>query len=125
MARVRTRNTNIELILRRALWRRGIRYRLHPKLPGTPDIAIPRARVAVFVDACFWHGCPAHFTAPVTNEAYWQEKISRNRARDKRVDAELRAADWEVIRVWEHELADDLDKVVGRVIRTIVARAPR
>src|SRR5262245_14142890 len=74
MARVRARDTDIELVLRRALWRRGARYRLHPPLPGTPDLAFRGARLAIFVDACFWHGCARHYTAPRTNAAYWEEK---------------------------------------------------
>jgi DNA mismatch endonuclease (patch repair protein) len=126
MARVRTRDTDIELVLRRALWSRGVRYRLHPPLPGTPDLAIPSARLAIFVDACFWHGCPQHYTAPRANAAYWEEKVARNRARDARVDIELRAQEWEVIRVWEHELTADLESVVERVLnRLAMSKAAR
>jgi DNA mismatch endonuclease (patch repair protein) len=121
MARVRTRHTDIEMLLRRALWRRGVRYRLHPKLPGTPDLAIPSARIAVFVDACFWHGCSQHYTAPRANATYWEEKVARNRARDVRVDSELRAKNWNVIRIWEHELADDLQGVVETVLSALAA----
>jgi DNA mismatch endonuclease (patch repair protein) len=123
MARIRTRHTDIEMLLRRALWSRGVRYRLHPKLPGTPDLAVRRARLAVFVDACFWHGCPDHYTAPVANASYWEAKIARNRARDVRVDEELRAAGWEVVRLWEHELREDIDRVAARLVELIERRA--
>lgn len=119
MARVRTRHTDIELVLRRALWTRGVRYRLHPPLPGTPDLAIPGARLAIFEDACFWHGCPQHYTAPRANAAYWEEKVARNRARDARVDSELHEQDWDVIRIWEHELSEDLDAIAENIVRQV------
>ena len=122
MARVRTRHTDIEMLLRRALWRRGVRYRLHAKLPGTPDVAVPRAKLAIFVDACFWHGCPDHYTAPIKNGDYWEAKIARNRTRDSRVDNQLRESGWEVARVWEHELRDDIDEVATRIVQLVGER---
>ena len=76
---------------------------------------MPGARLAVFVDACFWHGCPDRYIAPVANAAYWEAKIAGNQARDTRVDEELRAGGWTVFRVWEHELRDDLDGVVAKL----------
>jgi DNA mismatch endonuclease, patch repair protein len=115
MARVRTRDTAPELALRRELWRRGWRYRKHPQLPGTPDFAFLSRRIAVFVDGCFWHGCPDHYTAPVANADYWREKVERNRQRDIRADAALGALGWQVVRLWEHELRD-IERAVERVM---------
>ena len=104
------------MALRSALHRRGLRFRKHPKvLPGLrcrPDLAFPTEQIAVFVDGCFWHGCPEHGTTPKTNSAYWQEKFERNRVRDTRNDAALAAAGWAVVRVWEHESTQE---VAGRV----------
>jgi len=80
-------------------WRRGSR------LTGKPDFVFPKLRLAVFVDGCFWHGCPKHGTKPKNNAKFWREKIARNQARDRLVMRTLRAAGWRVLRVWEHELA--------------------
>jgi DNA mismatch endonuclease (patch repair protein) len=110
------------MLLRRALWHRGVRYRLHTKLPGTPDVAVPHAKLAIFVDACFWHGCPDHYTAPVRNSDYWQSKIARNRARDLRVDSQLHEGGWAVVRVWEHELRRSVDEVATRIVKLIEER---
>lgn len=80
-------------------WRRG------QALPGKPDFAFRKERLCVFVDGCFWHGCPKCYRQPGSNNAYWAAKVERNRARDKRVARELRREGWRVLRVWEHELA--------------------
>ncbi|MCE9635630.1 MAG: very short patch repair endonuclease [Planctomycetes bacterium] len=104
MRRVRREDTAPEVALRRALHRAGVRFRLHAAgLPGRPDIVLVKARVAVFVDGCFWHGCPEHFVQPKTNSTFWLEKVQTNQERDRRVDGVLRAAGWSVVRVWEHE----------------------
>lgn len=124
MARVRNKNTAPETLLRKALWSQGLRYRLRPKLPGTPDLAFPGAKVAVFVDGCFWHGCPAHYTKPVRNAEFWDKKLQVNLARDRRADDELKALGWTVVRVWGHELKEDpwvAAARVGDVIRTLTA----
>jgi DNA mismatch endonuclease (patch repair protein) len=80
-------------------WRRGF------KLPGKPDFVFPRLKLAVFVDGCFWHGCPKHETRPKSRAVYWLAKISGNKARDRRVDYALRKRGWVVMRIWEHELS--------------------
>ena len=109
MSAQRRENTGPELALRRALWRRGMRYRLHDQsLPGRPDLVLVRARLAVFVDGCFWHGCPLHGVAPKANAPWWAEKLAANRARDERVNQAVMAAGWEPVRVWEHEDAEDV-----------------
>lgn len=109
MSRQRTRNTDPERALRSELHRRGLRFNIHARpLPGIrreADIVFPRARVAVFVDGCFWHGCPDHKTQPRRNADFWREKLQRNRLRDQETDELLCDAGWTPIRVWEHEAA--------------------
>ncbi|MFJ4165680.1 very short patch repair endonuclease [Microbacterium sp. NPDC089698] len=103
------RDTTIELAVRRELHRRGFRYRVDfaplNTVRSRADIVFPRARVAVYVDGCFWHGCPVHATLPKSNTDYWLPKLARNRERDSEVNDALRAAGWTVLRFWEHEPA--------------------
>ena len=103
MASVRQRDTLAEIELRKILHARGLRYRLHAVLLTKPrrtvDIVFPGSRVAVFVDGCFWHGCPEHGSWPKSNADFWREKIETNRARDADTDLRLRTLGWEVIRV--------------------------
>jgi DNA mismatch endonuclease (patch repair protein) len=81
-------------------------WRRHLPLAGKPDFAFPKARVALFIDGCFWHGCPAHLRMPASNVEYWRAKVARNMARDARVTRELEARGWRVLRVWEHEIKE-------------------
>ena len=108
MARVRSKDTDLETMLRRALWAQGFRYRIRLRLPGTPDLAFVKQKVAVFIDGCFWHGCPQHYTKPVKNAEFWSTKLARNLSRDRRVDEELTELGWTVVRIWGHEISDDL-----------------
>jgi DNA mismatch endonuclease (patch repair protein) len=114
----RGRDTKPETALRSELHRRGLRFRKHVRLAGAvPDVAFPRCRVAVFVDGCFWHGCPEHFRPAIRNTEYWSTKISRNRARDERVNRALEEAGWTVIRVWEHEDVSEAAQLIDAVVR--------
>lgn len=98
------RDTGPELALRRELHRRGLRFRKDYKgVPGRPDVAFTRARLAVFVDGCFWHRCPQHATQPKNNASWWSAKLEANVSRDRRQDRELVDRGWTVVRVWEHE----------------------
>lgn len=103
----RNRDTTPELAVRRAVHRLGLRYRVAARpLPGlrrTADLVFTRQRIAVFVDGCFWHGCPDHFVAPKTNGGYWGPKVAGNVARDRDTDALLEQAGWTVLRFWEHD----------------------
>ncbi|WP_315805462.1 very short patch repair endonuclease [Bradyrhizobium sp. SZCCHNS3002] len=107
MSRIRSRDTKPELVLRRELHRLGLRYTLgNKRLPGKPDLVLPRHKAAVFVHGCFWHrhpGCNIA-TTPKSNTPYWQEKFDRNVSRDARVRAELESQGWRVFVVWECEL---------------------
>lgn len=100
------RDTKPELLLRSELHRRGLRFRVDRKvLPGLrtrPDIVFGPAKVAVFVDGCFWHSCPQHSTVPKNNREWWKVKLEANVARDRRADTALEAEGWEVLRFWEH-----------------------
>lgn len=122
----RGRDTQPELALRSCLHRRGLRFRKERKpLPGVrcrADILFPGVRLAVFVDGCFWHRCPIHGTVPRSNTAYWQGKLASNVARDRRIDALLEAANWTVVRVWEHE---DAEYAADRIECFVRANAER
>jgi DNA mismatch endonuclease, patch repair protein len=117
----RKRDTRPELAVRKAVHRLGLRYRVACcPLPGkrfTADLVFSSARVAVFVDGCFWHGCPEHFTPPQTNAPYWGPKIARNQARDAAAMAALRAAGWIGLRIWEHEPPDLAADRVSEAVR--------
>lgn len=119
MARVRRSGTKPELLLRTVLHQIGLRYRTKSGigLPGTPDIAFRRIKLAIFVDGCFWHGCPKHGTVPKTNTLFWMAKISRNRLRDKQVNKSLKGLGWRVIRIWEHQALGKEYPVVRRIKR--------
>lgn len=120
MSRQASRDTLPELLLRRRLHALGLRYTVHrrpvPKVRRTADIVFSRARVAVFVDGCFWHGCPEHASAPKTNAEWWTTKLARNVERDRETDALLAAAGWSVIRVWEHELPGEAAERVQALV---------
>jgi DNA mismatch endonuclease (patch repair protein) len=122
MARIRSRNTGPELALRRALHAAGVRgWRCHSKhLPGKPDLAFSRWRVAVFVDGCFWHGHPDFFT-PGKSGDYWDKKIARTKERDRAANDSLKAAGWRVVRLWDFEVEEDVSSCVSRVITALRA----
>lgn len=107
MQRQRRRDTPIELALRAELFRRGLRYFVHrrplPAFRREADIVFPGARVAVFVDSCWWHACPEHGSIPRVNRDWWAAKLSNNQLRDRDTNARLEAEGWKVVRVWEHE----------------------
>jgi DNA mismatch endonuclease, patch repair protein len=125
MRLVGRRDTPAEIRVRSLLHRLGYRFRIDlPPLPGgrrRADIVFTRQHVAVFLDGCFWHGCPTHFTTPLTNSSWWAAKVASTMRRDKEVDQQLRAAGWRVVRGWEHERVGD---VVGRVVAALCGEAP-
>lgn len=117
----RRKDTSPELAVRRRLHAAGMRYRVDFPADGTDrrrraDIVFTRARVAVFIDGCFWHGCPEHFIAPKRNADYWGPKIERNMERDRTSTARLREAGWQVLRFWEHENPED---VAARIVEAV------
>jgi DNA mismatch endonuclease (patch repair protein) len=123
MKRQRRRDTDVEVRLRSVLHQRGYRFGLHRKLiPGTRrevDIVLPRARLAIFVDGCFWHCCAQHGTLPKSNRDFWRAKLAANRARDADTDTRLRDAGWLAVRIWEH---DDPEVAADRIAALVAAR---
>ena len=123
MRRVRNRDTAPELLLRTGLWSAGFRYRLHLAIEGArPDLVFAGAEAVVFVDGCFWHGCPDHYSAPASNVSFWQKKLQSNRRRDVRNNQRLSDAGWLVLRIWECEIESAPDKAVRRVSRVLGRR---
>ncbi|MEU9939583.1 very short patch repair endonuclease [Streptomyces lavendulae] len=122
MSRQKSRDTSVELSLRKALHARGARYRIHQRpvkgVRREADIVFGPARVAVFVDGCFWHGCPVHATWPKNNADFWREKIEGNRQRDVDTDDRFAEAGWLALRVWEHE---NVEEAVERVLDAVTS----
>lgn len=117
----RGRDTKAELAVRRLVHMVGLRYRVNarpePDLRRTADLLFTRARVAVFIDGCYWHGCPQHFTMPATNRGYWSTKIDQNRARDQETTALLEARGWLVLRFWAHEDPTSVAERITQYVR--------
>ena len=129
MQRQGRRDTAPELSLRRAVWRRGLRYRVDVAPIRGPrrraDLVFARAKVAVYVDGCFWHSCPKHATTPKANREWWIEKLGANVARDRDTDRRLNEAGWIALRIWEHEDPDTAAARVERVVRERTADLAR
>ena len=126
MSKQRTNGTAPELAVRRELHRRGLRFRVNMRgIPGRPDIVFTRARIAVQIDGCFWHGCSDHGVAPKANAEWWESKLAANRARDLRNDELLIKAGWLVIRSWEHEPHVEVVDKIEREWRTRTGREQR
>lgn len=122
MSRIRSKETKPELTLRKALWKQGVRgYRKYPLLPGKPDLLFPRVKLVVFVDGCFWHGCPIHYRSPKSNTDYWLPKIARNIARDQEQVEQLRCQGYVIIRIWEHDVLPDPTRAVDEIITLLHA----
>lgn len=120
MAKVRQTGTGAEIALRRDLYRRGLRYRVDFEVLKKPrrvaDIAFPGLMIAIFVDGCFWHGCPEHATWPKQNSDFWRQKIETNRARDIDTNERLRNIGWTVLRFWEHEQPTEAADIVVQTV---------
>lgn len=122
----RSRDTKPELAVRRLVHSRGLRYRVNARVEAdlrrTADMLFTRARVAVFVDGCYWHGCPVHFTLPKAHSDYWREKIATNRLRDTETNSLLEERGWTILRFWSHEppvtVADQIEVTVRGTIRS-------
>ena len=123
MVAQKRRDTLPEVALRRALHAMGMRFRVGLPVPGTPrrtmDVAFTRAKVAIFVDGCFWHGCPTHGVDPKNNAAWWSHKLAENRRRDEETTRHLEALGWTVMRIWEHE---DATAAAATIRERVLAR---
>ncbi len=118
MSRIRSRgNKDTEIALAKLFRRHGITgWRRNQPVFGKPDFVFRQARLALFVDGCFWHGCPKHATKPANNRVFWKKKLAGNKTRDRVVNRTLRRAGWHVLRIWEHELAK---KNMARLLRRL------
>jgi DNA mismatch endonuclease, patch repair protein len=120
MSKIRGKNTQPELLLRRSLWAKGVRgWRLHRKLPGRPDLYFGPKKVAVFIDGCFWHKCPECYRAPKTHKKFWNAKIRGNIARDLAADVALREIGITSLRFWEHEIRKNIEPCLKKIIRKL------
>ncbi len=116
MSKIRGKNTSIELLVRKLLWKRGLRYRIHDKkLPGKPDISNKSKKTAVFLDGCFWHACPIHGSIPSTNQEFWEKKILSNTEKRAKVREELKDMGFNVLEFFQCEIKADPEKVVDRI----------
>ncbi|MFC8361702.1 very short patch repair endonuclease [Streptomyces griseorubiginosus] len=111
MQAIRSRDTTPERLIRRLVHAQGLRYRVGARpladLRRTADMVFRPTKIAVFIDGCYWHGCPEHYVSPKTNPGYWSDKVARNMARDRDTDQRLTEAGWTVLRFWEHEPSED------------------
>ncbi|WP_327320737.1 very short patch repair endonuclease [Streptomyces sp. NBC_01235] len=125
MSRQGSRDTAPEVAVRRLLHASGLRYRVNVPVPGMPrrtiDIVFGKAKIAIFLDGCFWHGCPEHATHPKANAEWWRTKLDKNIARDVETTEHLTAAGWTVLRFWEHESAAD---VAHRITASLTSQRP-
>jgi len=116
MASIRGKNTRPEVTIRKMLWQKGIRYRIHnKKVFGTPDISIKKKNVAVFIDGCFWHGCSRCYRAPTTNVEFWRNKIENNKKRRNKVKRHLKKDGWKVLEFWEHRVHSEPQQIAKTI----------
>jgi len=120
MRAIRSKGTALESKVTKELWRRGYRFRKHvKKLKGNPDIAIQKYKIVIFLDSCFWHACPIHGNRPASNVDYWDKKLARNIERDREVTEYYLNIGWNLLRIWEHEIKDDFEGTIERIIKFI------
>lgn len=120
MRAVKGKNTKIERDFSNLLRARGFRFSKNSKtILGKPDIVFKKQRILVFIDSCFWHGCPKHLRMPSSNKKYWQVKIERNIGRDKEITRKLKHAGWRVIRVWEHAIVANTERSAQRITKAL------
>ena len=116
MSRIRSKNTRPEIIVRKYLFSRGFRYKINYNITGRPDIVFPKKKLAIFIHGCFWHlhGCK-YSTMPKTNKQFWENKLNRNKSRDKIVESRLSDDGWKIYKVWECELKDNRENCLKRL----------
>lgn len=125
MRSIKSTDSSLERAVRARLHKHGLRFRKHSRLPGKPDVVFPTARLVVFIDSCFWHGCQEHVRMPRSNTEYWTTKIARNKRRDEYVNNEYASTHWKVMRFWEHEITEDIDICVRRIASLVLKRRPK
>jgi DNA mismatch endonuclease, patch repair protein len=109
--------SKLEGVVSRELWKRGLRFRKNTKdLFGKPDLSIKKYKVVIFIDSCFWHCCPLHGNMPKTNREFWEKKLMRNKERDEEVNKYYIENGWHIKRIWEHEIKDNINKVIQDIV---------
>lgn len=112
--------SKLENKVSRALWKKGYRFRKnHKTMFGKPDISIKKYKIVIFIDSCFWHACPIHGNRPKSNRNFWDKKLARNKRRDLEVNNYYKDKNWNIKRVWEHEIKKDLGKTVDEIAEFI------
>jgi len=120
MKSIKGKNTKPELAVRKILWSKGIRYRIHDKsVFGVPDISNKKRKLAIFIDGCFWHGCKRCYKEPTTNTAFWKEKIRNNKKRRLKVRRILKKQGWHVQEFWEHQVNFSPQSVIDSIMKNI------
>lgn len=120
MQAVKNKNSKIENLVCNALWNRGIKYRRNvANLIGKPDIAIKKYKIVLFIDSCFWHKCPIHYKTPAVNTEFWDKKITGNMLRDKKVNTYYLMNNWNILRIWEHQLKNDFENTIDEITNFI------
>ena len=122
MSRIRSKDTKPEMLVRKFLFSKGFRYRVNDKkLPGKPDIVLPKYKTVIFVHGCFWHGHEGcrYYVVPKTRTEWWLEKIGRNKANDKKKNSMLRKEGWKVIEIWECDLKKNFEKKLNQVLNKL------
>ena len=115
MSLIRSKWTRQEILASSVLKASKIKHVMHPKIPGSPDIILKDKRIAIFLNGCFWHGCPRCYKPPQTNKAYWLDKVRRNKSRDAKNASALRKAGWSVIKLWEHEVIKNPEIILKKI----------
>lgn len=119
MSKIREKS-NLENRVAHELFRRGIRYRRNNrKLLGTPDISIAKYKLVIFIDSCFWHSCPIHGSRPKSNVEFWNKKLNRNIEKDIEVNSFYISNDWNILRVWEHDIRNDFEETINMIVNFI------
>lgn len=120
MQAVKSKNTKLENIVMKELWKRGFRFRKNVQdLIGKPDIAIKKYRIVVFIDSCFWHGCELHYKEPETNRGYWHKKIEKNKERDLKISKFYEENGWHILRIWEHDIKHCFEETIEETVTFI------
>ena len=118
MSKIRSKDSKIEIEFRNALWKEGFRYRKNVNgYFGKPDLVLKKYKTVIFIDSCFWHGCKKHCKMPETNKKFWENKIERNKQRDKEIKKYYKKIGWKIFRVWEHDINKNLDKIIIKIVK--------
>lgn len=119
MSKVRSKDSKIEVMFRKVLWREGFHYRKNVRSYfGNPDLVLKKYKTVIFIDSCFWHGCKKHGSLPATNKKFWKGKIEKNIKRDHEVSKYYKKINWRIIRIWEHELGESKSREIVALLKT-------